>query len=55
MDNYKLRNKQKTLEIDKSVENIQRDDISIENPVEYTSNINTFLDNNKSNDLIGES
>ncbi|XP_022161075.1 kinetochore protein SLK19-like [Myzus persicae] len=54
MDNYKLRNKQKTLEIDKSVENIQRDDISIENPVEYTSNINTFLDNNKSNDLIAK-
>jgi len=50
MDNYKLRNKEKTLEIDKSVENIQRDDMCIE----YPSNIHTFQDTNKSIDLIGE-
>jgi len=55
MDNYKLRDKQKPLVIDNSVENIQRDDnMCIENPFEFTSNIHEFQDNNKRVDFMGE-
>jgi len=53
MDNYKLRDKQKKLEIDKSVENIQRDDISTGNPVEFTSDMHELQDI-KSIDIMGE-
>lgn len=53
MDTYKLRDKQKTLEIDNSVENIQKDDICTGNPVEFKSNMYKFQDN-KSIDLMGE-
>lgn len=53
MDNCKLKGKQKTLEIGNSVENIQRDDICTENPVEFTSNMHELQDN-KSIDLMGE-
>ncbi|XP_029345813.1 coiled-coil domain-containing protein 40-like [Acyrthosiphon pisum] len=45
MDNNKLRDKQKTLEIDKRVENIQRDDMCSGNPVEFTSNMHELQDN----------
>jgi len=54
MDNNKLRDKQKTLKIDNSVENIQRDDMSIENPLDFTSNIHELQDINKRVDVMGK-
>jgi len=54
MDNYKLRDNQKTLKTDNSVENIQRNDICIENPNEFISKIYEFQNNNKRVDLMGE-
>jgi len=49
---YKLRDKQKTLKIDNSVENIQRDDMYSGNPVEFTSNMHELQDNKS--DLVGK-
>jgi len=53
VDTYKLRNKQKTLDIDNSVENVQKDNICTGNPVEFKSNMHKLQDN-KSIDLMGE-
>jgi len=52
IDNYKLRDKQNTLEIDNSVENIQRDDMWTGNHVELTSNMHELQDNKS--DLMGK-
>jgi len=52
IDNYKLRDKQNTLEIDNSVENIQRDDMCTGNLVKLTSNMHELQDNKS--DLMGK-
>jgi len=52
IDNYKLRDKQNTLEIDNSVENIQRDDMCTGNLVELKSNMHELQDNKS--DLMGK-
>jgi len=52
MKNYKLRDKQKRLEVD--IENVHKDDICIENPVELTTNLQKLQDDNRSIDLMGE-
>jgi len=53
-ENHKLRDKQKTLENYNDVEDIHRDNMCIENPAEFTSNLYESQDNNKSFDLMGE-
>ncbi|XP_025204479.1 coiled-coil domain-containing protein 40-like [Melanaphis sacchari] len=53
-ENHKLRDKQNTLEIDNDVENIHRDDLCIENPVGFISNLHESQDNNRSFDLKEE-
>ena len=53
MENHKLKDKQKTLNIDNNVKNIQKDEICIENPVELKSNLHELQDN-RSIDLMGE-
>ncbi|XP_026805557.1 uncharacterized protein LOC113548720 [Rhopalosiphum maidis] len=53
-ENYKLRDKQKTLENDNDIEDIHRDNICIENPTEFTSNLYESQDNNKSYDLMAK-
>lgn len=53
-ENHKFRDKQRTLEIDNEVENIHKDDMRNEYPVEFTSNLHKSQDNNKSLNLVGE-